>query len=99
MMLMLPVADDAIGAGGGIAFPPDSPRQSPRPASPLAVRRALVTYRQSRRSGALQKRFRPVQRVLLCGDYMSMSFTEGAAESGRWAAQQIQRAAPGTRPV
>jgi oxygen-dependent protoporphyrinogen oxidase len=29
------------------------------------------------------------QRVLLAGDYMSMPFTEGAAESGQWAAQRI----------
>ena len=29
------------------------------------------------------------QRVLLAGDYMSMPFTEGAAESGKWAAEQI----------
>jgi protoporphyrinogen/coproporphyrinogen III oxidase len=33
------------------------------------------------------------QRVLLAGDYMSMPFTEGAAESGRWAAEQICNAA------
>lgn len=29
------------------------------------------------------------QHVLLAGDYMSMPFTEGAAESGKWAAEQI----------
>lgn len=34
------------------------------------------------------------QRVLLAGDYMSMPFTEGAAESGKWAAEQICNAAP-----
>jgi len=34
--------------------------------------------------------FHPLtQRVILTGDYMSMPFTEGAAESGRWAASQI----------
>lgn len=32
-------------------------------------------------------------RVLLAGDYMSMPYTEGAAESGEWAANQIRRAA------
>ena len=32
------------------------------------------------------------QRVLLAGDYMSMPFTEGAAESGKWAAEQIGKA-------
>lgn len=29
------------------------------------------------------------RRVLLAGDYMSMPYTEGAAESGKWAAEQI----------
>lgn len=33
------------------------------------------------------------QRVMLAGDYMSMPFTEGAAESGKWAAEQICSAA------
>lgn len=32
-------------------------------------------------------------RVLLAGDYMSMPYTEGAAESGKWAAEQICLAA------
>ena len=37
-----------------------------------------------------RKNGRPLdQRVLLAGDYMSMPFTEGAAESGKWAAEQI----------
>ncbi len=37
-----------------------------------------------------RKNGRPLdQRVLLAGDYMSMPFTEGAAESGKWAAGQI----------
>jgi oxygen-dependent protoporphyrinogen oxidase len=30
-------------------------------------------------------------RVLLAGDYMSMPYTEGAAESGKWAADRIAR--------
>jgi oxygen-dependent protoporphyrinogen oxidase len=34
----------------------------------------------------------PWPRVLLAGDYLSMPFTEGAAESGIWAAQTIIRA-------
>ncbi|MGB8265569.1 MAG: NAD(P)/FAD-dependent oxidoreductase [Candidatus Velthaea sp.] len=33
------------------------------------------------------------QRVILAGDYMSMPFTEGAAESGRWAAERVRVAA------
>lgn len=36
-------------------------------------------------------------RVLLAGDYMSMPYTEGAAESGKWAAGQI--AAAGMTPA
>lgn len=41
-----------------------------------------------------RKNGRPLdQRVLLAGDYMSMPFTEGAAESGKWAAEQICNAA------
>jgi protoporphyrinogen/coproporphyrinogen III oxidase len=37
-----------------------------------------------------RKNCRPLdQRVLLAGDYMSMPFTEGAAESGKWAAERI----------
>ncbi|CDS53166.1 hypothetical protein [Polaromonas sp. CG9_12] len=32
------------------------------------------------------------RRVLLAGDFMSMPYTEGAAESGQWAAGQIIRA-------
>ena len=34
----------------------------------------------------------PCPRVLLAGDYLSMPFSEGAAESGIWAAQTIIRA-------
>jgi oxygen-dependent protoporphyrinogen oxidase len=33
----------------------------------------------------------PDRRVWLAGDYMSMPFTEGAAESGKWAAGEIRR--------
>lgn len=33
-------------------------------------------------------------RIVLAGDYMGMPFTEGAAESGQWAAQAIGRAWP-----
>lgn len=36
------------------------------------------------------------QRVLLAGDYMSMPFTEGAAGSGKWAAEQIRASASRT---
>lgn len=43
----------------------------------------LARYRASRGAG---------RRVLLAGDYMSMPYTEGAAESGQWAARQILEA-------
>lgn len=51
------------------------------PCSQVGRARDLVHYR---RRGRL-----PDDRVVLAGDYMSMPFTEGAAESGRWAAEQV----------
>jgi len=54
------------------------------PYSHVGRAKALLHYRNGR---ALD------QRVLLAGDYMSMPFTEGAAESGKWAAEQICNAA------
>jgi oxygen-dependent protoporphyrinogen oxidase len=55
--------------------------QHAEPCSPIGRARDLSEYRSAVRP--------PAARVLLAGDYMSMPFTEGAAESGRWAAQQI----------
>lgn len=51
------------------------------PRSPVGRSAALAAYR--RRCAHTP----PV--LLLAGDYMSMPFTEGAAESGRWAAEAI----------
>lgn len=50
------------------------------PYSPVGRAGDLLRYRSG---GAADRR------VLLAGDYMSMPFTEGAAESGKWAAGQI----------
>lgn len=61
--------------------------QQAMPYSPLGRAKDLRHYRRD---------CRPLdQRVLLAGDYMSTPFTEGAAESGRWAAEQIFQAVAG----
>ncbi|MCB9453281.1 MAG: FAD-dependent oxidoreductase [Anaerolineaceae bacterium] len=49
------------------------------PRSPVGRSRAIAAYRRSRDE----------QRVLLAGDYMGMPFTDGAAETGIWAANHI----------
>ena len=54
------------------------------PLSPVGRARNLRQYRADVAAAACP-------RVLLAGDYLSMPFTEGAAESGRWAAQAIAR--------
>jgi oxygen-dependent protoporphyrinogen oxidase len=51
------------------------------PLSHVGRARDIAQYRQDERS--LQRR------VWLAGDYMSMPFTEGAAEAGKWAAGEI----------
>lgn len=50
------------------------------------------------------RRYRDLQKtkpasILLAGDYMGMPFTEGAAESGEWAAQAILSPAPRTEAM
>ena len=55
------------------------------PYSHVGRAKDLVHYRKDCRPSE--------QRVLLAGDYMSMPYTEGAAESGKWAAEQIINAA------
>jgi len=54
------------------------------PLSPVGRAKEVRRYRE--RTAAA-----PYPRVLLAGDYLSMPFTEGAAESGIWAAQTIMR--------
>lgn len=56
------------------------------PKSPVGRSRNIAAYREN---GSRQCR------VLLAGDYLGMPFTEGAAETGRWAAEQILRTGSG----
>jgi oxygen-dependent protoporphyrinogen oxidase len=54
------------------------------PLSPVGRATALRNYRQ--------RCTQQVPALLLAGDYMSMPFTEGAAESGYWAANMVAQA-------
>ncbi len=49
------------------------------PRSPIGRSQAIYSYRMKNSD----------KRVLLAGDYLSMPYTEGAAESGLWAARKI----------
>lgn len=53
------------------------PQAEPR--SPIGRSKAIKSYRKNNGH----------QKILLAGDYLSMPFTEGAVESGLWAANQI----------
>ncbi len=55
------------------------------PRSPVGRSRAIREYR---------RRWTPEQRVILAGDYMATPTTDGAAHSGLWAAEQIQKENP-----
>ena len=50
------------------------------PKSPIGRSRNIAEYRRS---------WSPRRRVVLAGDYMGMPSTDGAAETGLWAATQI----------
>ncbi len=52
------------------------------PRSPVGRSRAIWEYR---------RKWTPEQRVILAGDYMATPTTDGAAHSGLWAAEQIQK--------
>ncbi len=52
------------------------------PMSPPGRSRNVARYRES---------ITPSTRIFLAGDYMGMAFTEGAAETGRWAAQSLMQ--------
>ena len=52
------------------------------PRSPLGRSRNVARYRES---------ITAATRVFLAGDYMGMPFTEGAAETGKWAAEGLLR--------
>ncbi|MCB9134378.1 MAG: FAD-dependent oxidoreductase [Anaerolineales bacterium] len=53
---------------------------SAEPKSPVGRSQNIRAYRNN---------ISPNTRILLAGDYMGMPFTEGAAETGKWAAEQI----------
>lgn len=53
------------------------------PKSAVGRAHALAEYRRD---------WRPSRRVVLAGDYISMPWADGAAETGLWAAEQILRA-------
>jgi oxygen-dependent protoporphyrinogen oxidase len=50
------------------------------PLSPIGRSRNVARYRGSINGST---------RVYLAGDYMGMPFTEGAAETGKWAAEAL----------
>jgi oxygen-dependent protoporphyrinogen oxidase len=54
------------------------------PRSPVGRSRDMHLYRSS---------WHPSMRVILAGDYMSIPCTEGAAESGQWAAARLAKSA------
>lgn len=53
------------------------------PLSPVGRAQAVARYREG---------LPDARRVVLCGDYMGLPWTDGAVETGLWAAQRIQRA-------
>lgn len=53
------------------------------PKSPVGRAQAIRSYRAT---------WSPRQRLTLAGDYLGMPFTEGAAETGRWAARAVSGA-------
>jgi oxygen-dependent protoporphyrinogen oxidase len=59
------------------------------PLSPVGRARAIERYR----AGMAAQR-----RIVLCGDYMGMPWTDGAVETGLWAARHIGRAS-GRQPL
>ncbi len=50
---------------------------------------ALSPVGRSRNIAKYRERFDQVSKVYLAGDYMGMPFTEGAAETGKWAAEAL----------
>jgi len=54
------------------------------PLSPMGRARAIAQYRCE---------LAPHRRIVLCGDYMGMPWTDGAVETGLWGAERIRRLA------
>jgi oxygen-dependent protoporphyrinogen oxidase len=90
---LLPASDDAVLSEvlpelqryfpeieHGIEFAHVSRWPEAEPCSPVGRSRDLRQYRQ---------RWHPGLKVVLAGDYMSIPCTEGAAESGQWAARAL----------
>ncbi|MCM3874980.1 MAG: FAD-dependent oxidoreductase, partial [Thermoanaerobaculia bacterium] len=74
------------GLDGRIEFTTFSRWPEAEPRSPVGRSRDLRQYRQAWHSG---------MKVILAGDYMGTPCTEGAAESGQWAANALIEAAFG----
>lgn len=68
------------GIERGIAFTHVRRWREAEPLSPVGRSRDLALYRRT---------WHPGMKVALAGDYMSIPCTEGAAESGRWAAARL----------
>ncbi len=69
------------GISSSIRFVHPNRWHEAEPKSPIGRSRNISSYRRSMPAA---------RRVVLAGDYMSMPFVEGAAESGLWAASQIR---------
>jgi oxygen-dependent protoporphyrinogen oxidase len=70
----LPGVDSAVTMTHLVRWPAAEPR------SPVGRARAVAAYRAAPR---------PDRRVLLAGDYVALPWTDGAAESGAWAAAEV----------
>ena len=75
------------GIDGGIEFAHFSRWPQAEPCSPVGRSRDLRHYRRL---------WHPGMKVVLAGDYMGIPCTEGAAESGQWAAKALVGAAAST---
>lgn len=78
---LMPELEEVLpGVSRNVAFSKLYRWRHAEPKSPIGRSKAIGEYRNN---------ISPHARVLLAGDYMGMPFTEGAAETGAWAAAQI----------
>lgn len=78
---LLPELDELLpGVSSNIVFQKLVRWKYAEPKSPIGRSRDVRDYR---------KNISPDTKIFLAGDYMGMPFTEGAAETGAWAAAQI----------
>jgi oxygen-dependent protoporphyrinogen oxidase len=68
------------GIGGAVTMTHLIRWSAAEPRSPVGRARAVAAYR---------RQARPDRRVLLAGDYVAFPWTDGAAESGEWAAAEL----------